>query len=762
MFKQPGMNELQEHMRTCEFDMCQAGNLRDPVNDMFMKKAMQVMTTSKIMYSTLHGVKCNHQHDHQTIEGTTHTPQGPILRTKYSEIYPRKFARTIAKTLLQLRAEKPFQWNPRIHLQKASEQTQPVHAAMTGKRPVRDRFPRSELISPPPETDPSSKRRRLSGKQNPPVTKEMCEDFMKIVAQELPRVGKREITSARAWNQIKEIFLDKKIIRILACKGTDRTLGPPSGLHAQEAPFRRTIMEIRNTKEVKYEANWERWDQLSQRQLVRPAHPCKINVTVFGRDQISNSGVDIISPPASQSDFPQDEVPEGLNTPSPSAKPMEMEIPAAEHGHTTPATTMPDTVPLMSNPGKEAEITDAQLRFQSLAPWEKQMLRQMHTNLGHPSNERLCKALQTQGYRPEIIQAARELPCVTCAKCSPPKHQRPATLKNILDFNHKIYIDAINWTSKSGKTLHFYHILDAGTNYHVAIASPSNTTSNIIHLLQQHWCSWAGVTTEMMVDSGTELNSQEFQTYLQQYGIRCTTTNPEAHWQSGRIERHGSFLQSMLTKIDQELGISNYHELQAALNQCTSAKNTLSSKHGYSPEIIVFGRQSRLPGSILNDEAIPSHLQAIQEASEVTTGEFKRTLQLREVARRAYHAADNCDALRRAVLRRACPHRGQYERGSWVMIWRTVTLGEKKWLGPQRVIIQDGDLMAITLFGQPSAVGYTEVLLKMSVHPCPKKDDRKDQIFQKMSLQFSSKSKPCRTESNSKMKGFWNCQMTPP
>ena len=105
----------------------------------------------------------------------------------------------------------------------------------------------------------------------------------------------------------------------------------------------------------------------------------------------------------------------------------------------------------------------------------------------------------------------------------------------------------------------------------------------------------------------------------------------------------------------------------------------------------MFGRQSRLPGSILNDEAIPSHLQAIQESPDVSTTEFRKTLQLRESARRAYHAADNCDALRKAVLRRSCPHRGHYERGSWVMIWRTVNVGDKKWIGPQRVIIQDGD-----------------------------------------------------------------------
>ena len=688
MFKQPGMSELQEHMQTCEFDMCQAGGLRDPVNKMFMKKAMQLMTTSPTMYQTLHGMKCNHQHEHQTIEGTTYNDQGAILRTKFSEVYPRKFARTIAKTMMRLQGEKPFHWNPKIHLRSAAEPDQPIHAATTGSRTVRDRFPRSELICPLPETETMAKRRRINGKHSPHVTKEMCEQFMKTIQQELPRVGKREIRSNTAWSQIQEIFHDKEIVRIIACRGTDRTLGPPTGLHHEEAPYRRTIMEIRETKEIKFEAYWERWDQLSNRQLIRPAHPCKINVTVFGRDRYLNSAP-AVTPPVGNQPIPHAIDASADVVPGSPPQVEEPVIPAVPSDVDKPMQQSP--TPTVENPAPDSELTEARLRFQSLAPWEKQMLRQMHTNLGHPSNERLCKALQTQGYRPEIIQAARELTCVTCAKCSPPKHQRPAALKQVLDFNHKIYLDAINWTNKVGKTLHFYHILDAGSSYHVAIASPSNTSTNIIRLLQQHWCSWAGIPSELVVDSGTELNSQEFQNFLQQYGIRCTTTNPEAHWQNGRVERHGSFLQSMLSRVDQEMGINDYHDLQASLNQCTSAKNMLSTRHGYSPEIIVFGRQSRLPGSILNDEGVPSHLQALQEKSEVSIGDFKRTLQLRETARRAYHAADNCDALRKAVLRRSCPHRGQYERGSWVMIWRTINVGEKKWLGPQRVIIQDGN-----------------------------------------------------------------------
>ena len=82
--------------------MCRAGNLKRPLNGMMMKKGMVILTTHQKLYQTLHGQICNHQHNHQPTEGTTITKDGPILRTEYTAIYPRKFSRTMAKILGRL------------------------------------------------------------------------------------------------------------------------------------------------------------------------------------------------------------------------------------------------------------------------------------------------------------------------------------------------------------------------------------------------------------------------------------------------------------------------------------------------------------------------------------------------------------------------------------------------------------------------------------------------------------------------------------
>ena len=322
-------------------------------------------------------------------------------------------------------------------------------------------------------------------------------------------------------------------------------------------------------------------------------------------------------------------------------------------------TTSTASVPKTECVPSEINRQEQGSHFQALPTWEQSQLLTIHKNLGHPSNERLARALQSNGQRPEMVKAALELKCSICANSTGPKHQRPGRLKPLLDFNHRIYLDGIKWTNQLGQSFQLYHVIDAGTHFHTAFAAPSHTTRDVIALLNQHWLNWAGAPQEMKVDSGTELNSEEFQQFLQRFSIRCTTVAPEAHWQNGTIERHGSFLQHMLSKVDMEVPISSYQQLQLAWNQCCQAKNSMMIRHGYSPKIMVFGKQSRLPGSVLSDASLPAHTAAIQENAEYTTEEFRTQLKLREVARKAFHTADNSDALRRAMLRRSCPSRGQ-------------------------------------------------------------------------------------------------------
>ena len=688
MLTQAGMSEIHAYTRACQFDMCRLGDLKCPLNGMPMKKSMIVLTTSQQMFEQLHGKTCSRNHDHQPIEGTTLAKEGPIARTEYTAIYPRKFARLIARTLT-----KPQKIIHAIYV-ASTETALPAVARSSRVRRLAAQFERTELVTPESQSSHDTKRRRLDGKQTVTNSLESYQEVMNRINQMLPRVGKININNPEVIQQLQQLFPDKRIVHVIGCRGTDRTLAPPDRMHADEAPFRRSLIILRSTGEVKFEKYWEKWTQLSKRQLIRPAHACRINVTMFAKDDRLTH--DIATTPGSSSNSEaRPSVPE-------SSVPVE---PMPSQNQTTDTTMGSEAVPTPTSAtdskqqATEIKAQDQDLTFKSLPKWEQNQILTMHKNLGHPSNDRLAKALQVAKFRPEMVQAAQGLKCSICASCSPPKHQRPGSLKTMLDFNAKIYLDGITWSNDKGKQFHFYHILDAGSNFHVAIGSPSKHTEDLINLINQHWISWAGPPTELQVDSGTELNSEKFSEFTQRFNIRQYTTCPEAHWQQGKIERHGGFLESMLTKIDKEYPINDYATLQIALNQSTHAKNSLSIRHGYAPEVIVFGKHTRLPGSVLSDDSIPSHEMALREDSDLQPNEFRQLLLIREIARRAFHASDNNDAIRRAMLRRPCPNRGQYQPGQWVMIWRAEQLRPTGWMGPHKVILQDGQQTVWTTQG---------------------------------------------------------------
>ena len=571
-------------------------------------------------------------------------------------------------------------------------------------------------VTPVARSNQDAKRQKSDSLQGIAPTHKMCQHAIEAICADLPRVGKTEIQNMQSIDLLQQFFPDKQIHRVMACRGTERTMAPPKGMHALEAPFRKMLM-LRRDGGIMHEKYWEKWSELSKRQLIRPSHACRVNITVFAKDHDARhhekpssshqqrsepqQGHDMSEtpaepgPPASTESLShQPSLDEEISVGSrqfEEAEPRPMPaVPQVTFESPEPSTEGdPNTPPTVSsNTPLDPVGAQQSLRFRSLPKWEQQMIIKLQKNLGHPSNERLSRALQVNGSRPEVVQAALEIKCAACAAHAPPKHARPASLKSMIDFSHKVYLDGVSWTNNQGRSFHFFHMLDAGTNYHVAVASPAKTSQDLIRVLNQHWLSWAGPPTEMVVDSGTEMNSQEFAEFTQRFNIRSTTTAPDAHWQSGKIERHGAFLQSMLSKIDMEHPVLDYDDLQQALNQCTHAKNSISIRHGYAPEVIVFGKHTRLVGSVLSDNSLPSHEQVIQEEADMSPLSFRQALAVREAARRAFHTADNSDVLRRALLRRACPSRGIFTKGDWVMTWKGGPLNQQRWNGPHRVILQ--------------------------------------------------------------------------
>ena len=699
MFKSPLLRELFEKTYCALFDMCKVGQLRDPENNKLIQKGVEIRTTSWEVFSQLHGRYCNHDHEHQVLEGTTVYKGVRMNRTEFSELYPRKFARSLAKVLASFsnRRQEPKDfslWNE--ILTAVGKRPKKASGEPSAKRP---KVITAQLTEP----DNLPQKRRRVGDKGPETNMAFkLQEIMDEIKKMLPRVGKKEIMDQQIIKKIQNVFDDKKIMHVVGCKGTERTLPPPNEMVEGEAPYRRAIVLERKSQRILVENQWEEWELLAQRKLVRSLIPSSVNITVFACNHPSaptSMPESVIQMPAE----PQSQVPDGqmhelgpAATVNPDA--MAHQEPAmSETNHrssmppeTQPKPETPETLPTSTHDRNVLIDSQSQQhgsRFLSLPAHEKQHLLRVHKNFGHPSHQVLSQVLRRQGYPSHLTQALEDMKCSVCVQHQHPKIQRPATIKAELDFGDKVSIDGVSWTNKTGTNFHFYHFLDHGTNYHTATIAPNRTTEKAIEKLTVGWLTWAGPPNEMMADSATEFNCEQFANFLQQLNVKCTIIPPGAHWQMGRTERHGDVLQKMLSKYEEDHQINSYADLQRALMMCTAAKNACSLRHGFSPEMLVFGKGLKVPGSLTSDESLPAHSLANEENAQGI--QFRAQLAMRESARKAFHDADNSAALRRAALRRERPDRGSYEPGEWIMYWKSSETS-KAWHGPAKVIQQDG------------------------------------------------------------------------
>ena len=186
---------------------------------------------------------------------------------------------------------------------------------------------------------------------------------------------------------------------------------------------------------------------------------------------------------------------------------------------------------------------------------------------------------------------------------------------------------------------------------------------------------------QILVDPGTEVNSQEFGTFAGNHGIRITVTSIDSPWQNGRAERHGGVLCKMLEKLDARSPILSSSDLEVAIALTLQNKNAISLKGGFAPEMLVLRKQTQLPGSISSNDESTAHLMAMDETPEGIR--FRERL----AARKCFIEGDHGDSLRRAVLRRSCPYPGGLQRDSG--LWGAQIRSRGSWQGPIRVIVQE-------------------------------------------------------------------------
>ena len=265
LYQVPCMQEVLSGLSWCRFDLCRLGGLKEPQSGIPIRKRLLVCTSSQALHRYLHGKFCQQQHQHKQIAGNTYWQDRSMPLSQFTEHYPRKFARQIARVVL-------------------------------GDRNKED----PTYVS---EADHPTKKRRLGEKTSAATINRMFPNIswqtaLRLADQTAPRVGVMVIEDGELVNMVQRLCPKHEVQHLVLCRGTDRYTGPSKRVHQGEAPLRLRTCIRRRFEDIQVDEEWEPWERLTYKGLRRKGTPARVSMSVFARSKIESPSSELMSQPA--------------------------------------------------------------------------------------------------------------------------------------------------------------------------------------------------------------------------------------------------------------------------------------------------------------------------------------------------------------------------------------------------------------------------------------------------------------------------------
>ena len=315
-------------------------------------------------------------------------------------------------------------------------------------------------------------------------------------------------------------------------------------------------------------------------------------------------------------------------------------------------------------------------------------LRKLHNNLGHPPGNTLLRVLRNSGASAEALKRASEFQCPTREASRRPADAVPAVPIRQEQFNDRVgidvkYLDGWNPNQK----VPCLNIIDYGSSFQQMLPLPAKETGEMLRrYYREYWLSWAGILQELVLDPSQANLIEALCKSCEDEGTKVRHTAADAHWQLGKVERHGGLFAALFAKVLAEVAPATQAEWQECVTQTTVAKNSMLNVSGVSPYQFVFGRNPRVPADLLQDNPCPVAADAI-----LAEPALDAQARVRLAARQAVVASQDCRVMRQVV--RARPRlRRDFESGQWVAYWRSQKFERGKvvrgcrWYGPALVL----------------------------------------------------------------------------
>ena len=308
----------------------------------------------------------------------------------------------------------------------------------------------------------------------------------------------------------------------------------------------------------------------------------------------------------------------------------------------------------------------------------QQALKRVHCNLGHPSKADMERFLKLGGAKQEVLEALSWMKCISCAHAQRPATHRAANIPPC----QLVFGDEHD----AGKEGHwFLSILDRATSYHIAELLSDHSPQALYRAFDRGWSRWAGPPAQVTVDFEGGFQGKQFWEQVSSAGTLLTSIAGTAHWQAGKVERHNQIIKDMITTTIRHTQARGREQVRSLAREVSWAKNSLTREHGWSPVALVFGREPRVFGELVEQgNATGYHPQVGDSGSEVAM-----RMRYRYHAKLEYTRSQARHMLAKTVQQRTrrvtVPQVGQL-----VFFWRKEKSKDRpsqsKWVGPGYVV----------------------------------------------------------------------------
>ena len=228
----------------------------------------------------------------------------------------------------------------------------------------------------------------------------------------------------------------------------------------------------------------------------------------------------------------------------------------------------------------------------------------------HPDHEEIIRAIHDQAHsgKRRTLAKIKELywwPCMlkhvneyiescdSCQRDTKPKHKNPLNLIAVSGPFEIVGIDHVGPLDKSKKGYEYIIVAqDYLTKWPIAEATRTTNTEEALAFVRDRIISVYGSPKQIITDKGAAFTSHQWSKMMEKWRIKHVTTsaaNPQAN---GQVERMN---QTILKSLRRTLSIEKERWPDMLQLILMDYRVTPQDTTGYSPSILLFGRQMRLP-----------------------------------------------------------------------------------------------------------------------------------------------------------------------